>query len=118
MFEYIYPAAVEDRGLNELVLHLQRSNEGKFPQHSILFLVKNISAVRHMPVSEKLPPAWGQFIEKRSRDAAFDGVEKRSIGSIELLISAASRAGVKNSVSCFTVQIRIARIDPSKVRKQ
>ena len=94
------------------------SNQGKFPQHSILFLVKNIYPVRDPPHSVIFPSPDRQFIEQRHGMGRLYGVKKRLVRGVKLLISAPSVSGVMDLARRRPVKIRIARIYPSEVRQQ
>ncbi len=71
-----------------------------------------------MPLAEVFPSVDAEFVKKRhGMLRRYSGMES-SVGGIELLIAASAGAGVMNNVSRIAVEIRIAGIDPAKIREQ
>jgi len=89
--------------------------KSEFPEHSILFLVKNILARRNHPMAKKFPLAGREFVEEWNRMPAPDSVVERSIWRIQFLIASTAVAGVMNNFASRTVKVRIAWIDPAEV---
>jgi len=88
------------------------------PQHSILFLIKNILSVRHVPEAGKFPASDRKFVEKRNSKTRVDGVKKCAVRRVKLLISMSARTGVEDRVCRIAMKVGIAGIDPAEIREQ
>jgi hypothetical protein len=92
--------------------------QGKFPQHSILFLVKNIFPAGNLPEAGELPSPGREFVEEWNEIADVDRVEKSSVRRVKFLISPPPESRIKDRVGRVAVKIRIARIDPAEISQQ
>ena len=63
------------RKMSLRLLRLHDPVQGKFPEHSILFLVKNILSIQHAPAAHVLPSPGRQLVEERNRMRGLDSVE-------------------------------------------
>ena len=104
---------------NSLILDLGLwtldSLERELPEHAILLLIEEMTALHYAPETHMLPAPHRELVEKRNSVAAPDGTKQRAIAGAERLIAAPAFSDIVDGVPGFGFAVRVTRIDASEV---
>ena len=92
--------------------------KSELPDHAFLSLIENVLAIGDAPEPRKFPSVDSQFVKKRHRLPCFDGIEKRSVCCVKLLVAVTPRPRVIDNVCCASLYIRVAGIYPPKIGQE